>query len=283
MKVLVTGGGGMLARALVPTLKAAGHHVLALNRSELDVTDGAAVDRCLRQVRPAIVVQCAAYTAVDRAEVEEELAELVNGIATGYVAESCQNVGAMLVYPSTDYVFAGRRDRPYRPEDRPEPVNAYGRSKLAGERAAAKCDRFVVLRTSWLYGPGGGNFVETIRRLAEERMSLEVVDDQRSRPTSTTEFSRAVVLLLKVGALGTFHAAGGGQPTTWFGFATEIVEQLGLSVELRPVASSAFPRPARRPAYSVLDCSATERLTGREFADWRESLAEYLQGGHSGR
>jgi dTDP-4-dehydrorhamnose reductase len=277
MKVVVTGGGGMLAGALVPILEAAGHEVIALSRTELDVTDRSAVDRCLRQERPAIVVQCAAYTAVDRAEGEEELAKMVNADATGYVADVCQKLGATLVYPSTDYVFAGAEKREYGPDDEPGPVNAYGRTKLAGERAAARCSRHLVIRTSWLYGHGGRNFVDTIRRAAAERDTLEVVDDQVGRPTSTVEFSRALILLLKVGALGTFHAAGGGPPTTWFGFASEIVGRLGLAAEVRPVATSQLQRAAQRPRHSVLDCTATEARVGSRFADWRDALSEYLQ------
>jgi dTDP-4-dehydrorhamnose reductase len=276
MRVLVTGAAGMLSRALVPILHASGYEVIALGRAELDVTERDAVERRLLAERPEAVIQCAAYTAVDRAEDEEEQAHMVNAEATGYVADACQKIGAALVYPSTDYVFPGTGDRPYRPEDETGPVNAYGRSKLAGERAAARCDRSLVVRTSWLYGAGGSNFVETIRRLAAERESLDVVDDQTGRPTSTVELSRGIARLLALGAAGTFHATGGGEETTWYGFAREIGRQLGWSTEIRPVPSSFFPRPAPRPAYSVLDCSGTEAATGQPFVDWRATLAEYL-------
>ena len=278
MKVLVTGAAGMLARTLVPTLRVAGHHVLALDRAELDVTDQGAVDRVLLSERPDVVIQCAAYTAVDRAEAEEEIAHRVNAQATGYLAESCEALGAALVYPSSDYVFAGSGERQYLPADETGPVNAYGRSKLAGEKAAARCGRFLVIRTSWLYGVGGPNFVETIRRLASERDMLEVVDDQVGRPTSTLELSRAITRLLGLGAAGIFHVAGGGAPTTWYGFAGEIVRSLGLATEVKPVPSSRYPRAAPRPAHAVLDCAITEELLDRPFADWRDSLAEYLQG-----
>lgn len=276
MRVLVTGAGGMLPRALVPILHASGHEVIALDRAELDVTERDAVERRVLAERPEAVVQCAAYTAVDRAEDEEERAHMVNAEATGHVADACQKIGAALVYPSTDYVFPGTGDRPYRPEDETGPVNAYGRSKLAGERAAARCDRSLVVRTSWLYGRGGNNFVETIRRLAAERESIDVVDDQTGRPTSTVELSRGIARLLALGAAGTFHATGGGPATTWYGFAREIVGRLGSPTELRPVPSSHLPRPASRPSYSVLDCSGTERLIGHPFADWRTTLAGYL-------
>jgi dTDP-4-dehydrorhamnose reductase len=266
----------MLPRALVPILHASGHEVIALGRAELDVTERDAVERRVLAERPGAVVQCAAYTAVDRAEEEEELAHAVNAKATGYVADACQKIGATLVYPSTDYVFPGTGRRPYRPEDETGPVNAYGRSKLAGERAAARCGRALVVRTSWLYGDGGTNFVETIRRLAAERESLDVVDDQTGRPTSTVELSRVITRLLALGVAGTFHATGGGPATTWYGFAQEILGRMGWSTELRPVSSKQVPRPASRPAYSVLDCSSTEKSTGHPFADWRATLAEYL-------
>jgi dTDP-4-dehydrorhamnose reductase len=267
----------MLPRALVPIQQASGHDVIALDRAELDVTERDAVEERVLAERPEVVVQCAAYTAVDRAEDEEEEARIVNAEATGYLADACQKTGATLVYPSTDYVFPGTGDRPYRPEDETGPVNAYGRTKLAGERAAARCGRALVVRTSWLYGRGGSNFVETIRRVAAERDSIDVVDDQTGRPTSTEELSRVIARLLALGAAGTFHATGGGPATTWHGFAREIVRRLGWSTEVRPVPSSQFPRAAPRPAYSVLDCSGTERLTGYPFADWRATLAEYLR------
>lgn len=267
----------MLARALVPILRGAGHAVVVVGRADLDVTVRVAVERRLLMERPDAVVQCAAYTAVDQAEQEEELAFMVNAGGTCNIAGACQKLGATLVYPSTDYVFSGTAARPYRPGDETEPVNAYGRSKLAGERAAARCDRHLVIRTSWLYGAGGTNFVDTIRRLADEREFLEVVDDQVGRPTSTVELSRICALLLGVGAAGTFHVSGGGPVTTWCGFAREITRQTGQPVEVRPVPSSRFPRPAQRPAYSVLDCSAVEKLVELPLADWRESLTEYLQ------
>jgi dTDP-4-dehydrorhamnose reductase len=266
----------MLSRALVPILHASGHEVIALSRAELDVTERDAVERRVLAERPEAVVQCAAYTEVDRAEEEEQQAHAVNAEATGFVADACQKVGATLVYPSTDYVFPGTGDRPYRPEDETGPVNAYGRSKLAGEYAAARCDRALVVRTSWLYGDGGSNFVETVRRLATERESLDVVNDQTGRPTSAVELSRVIARLLALGVAGTFHATGGGPATTWYGFAREIIGRTGLSTQLRPVPSSRVPRPAPRPAYSVLDCSGTEKSTGHSFADWRATLAEYL-------
>lgn len=277
----MTGAGGMLARALVPELRARGHEVTALDRAGLEVTDAAAVRRVVRELRPAIAVQCAAYTAVDRAEQEEAAALAVNAAATGALAAACQEVGASIVYPSTDYVFAGTGARPYRVGDEVEPVNAYGRTKLAGERAAAAAERALVIRTSWLYGEGGPNFVDTIARLARERDRLEVVDDQIGRPTWTASLARTTAGLMEADARGVFHATDGGEPVSWYGLAGEVVRLLGIETELVPVTTAEFPRPAPRPAYSVLDCAETERRLGAPMPGWRDSLAAYLSG--SGR
>lgn len=277
MKVLVTGAQGMLARALVPELCRRGHEVVALSRAELDVTDEAVVEARVLAERPDAVVQCAAYTNVDRAEEEEDRATRVNADAAGYLARACDRVGALVVYPSTDYVFAGTATEPYRPDAIPEPVNAYGRSKLAGERAAAASRRALVVRTSWLYGAGGANFVDTIRRLASEREELRVVDDQVGRPTWVASLARTTCELMETGTTGIFHATDGGPPVSWWGLAREIVAHESRPVEVVPVPSSEFPRPAARPAYSVLDCSGTEAACGRSLPDWRETLASYLE------
>ena len=185
MKLLITGGSGMLARAVVSELLRRGHEVDAPPRSVLDVTDQAAFCARILQMEPDAVIQCAAYTAVDLAEEQEAEAFRVNAGATAAAASACHKIGAALVYPSTDYVFSGESRRPYRPDDATDPVNAYGRSKLAGEAAAKEAGRWLVVRTSWLYGAGGRNFVDTIRTLAGERDRLEVVDDQVGRPTWT--------------------------------------------------------------------------------------------------
>lgn len=275
MKILVTGAGGMLAHSLVPLLRARGHEVSALSRAELDVTDRDAVEAAVAEWRPEAVVQCAAYTAVDAAETHDAEATRINGTAAGIVAASCHTVGALFVYPSTDYVFSGAATRPYRPEDPPAPLNAYGRSKLAGERAAlAATDRALVVRTSWLYGPGGRNFVDTIAAAAREQPGLDVVEDQLGRPTSCIHLADCIAGLLEAGAVGTFHATGGGEAVSWYGFAREILSRLDLVTPVRPTRSGV--RPALRPAYSVLDCADAEEVLGRSMPDWRQSLSEYL-------
>jgi dTDP-4-dehydrorhamnose reductase len=276
MKVLVTGAGGMLAQALTPALAAAGHDAIGLGRAELDVTERAAVERALADVRPDAVVQCAAYTAVDAAEEDYERAVEVNATATLHLARACHTRGASFVYPSTDYVFDGAGTRPYRPDDVPRPVNAYGRSKLEGEKAAAAAGRHLIIRTSWLYGIGGPNFVATMLRLAEERERIDVVDDQVGRPTWTRTLADAIVRLLEVDAQGVVHVTDGGEPTSWYGFARETLAGRGAAGKVHPTTSASFVRPARRPDYSVLDLTEAERLLGYSLPDWRKSLRRHL-------
>jgi dTDP-4-dehydrorhamnose reductase len=276
MKALVTGGGGMLARALVSELRRRGHDVAAPPRSALDVTDEAAFCARILQMQPDAVFHCAAYTAVDDAEEQEEAAFRVNAEATAFAAAACHKIGAALVYPSTDYVFAGTAGRPYRPQDATDPVNAYGRSKLAGEEAARAAGRWLVIRTSWLYGAGGRNFVDTIRGLSRERDRLEVVDDQVGRPTWTGSLANAMVELMTRGAEGIHHVTDGGAPASWYEVAGEIVARTGTRTEVVPVTSARFPRPAGRPSYSVLDCSEAERVLGKTMPEWRGVMGRYL-------
>lgn len=282
MRVVVTGAGGMLAHALVPELKGRGHEVVGLSRGELDITDETAVRARLRALSPEVVVQCAAYTRVDEAERDEEAAFLVNAQGAHAVASAAAEVGAAMVYPSTDYVFDGRSARPYLPADPVGPQSVYGCSKLAGEVATRRHARSLVVRTSWLYGPGGGHFVATITRLARERDRLEVVDDQIGRPTSTRTLAGAIVSLAEAGATGVHHVTDGGEPVSWYGLAGEALRQQGIATPIVPVSTDRFPRPAPRPAYSVLDCGSAEAVLGASLPDWRDSLAEYLAGGVSG-
>lgn len=274
----------MLARALLQELARRGHDAIPLDRSALDITDAAAVGEAIAGARPDAVIQCAAYTDVDGAEAREEYATEVNALATRTVARACARVGARFVYPSTDYVFDGSGTRPYRPDDPPRPINAYGRSKLLGERAALESDDALVVRTSWLYGAGGRNFVRTMiergRAILEGRVAgpLRVVDDQRGSPTWTGALAPVVVDLLEREAPGgVYHATCTGE-TTWYGFATEALRLAGLDeVAVEPVTTEAFPRPAARPRYSVLDVSATEAILG-SLPDWQSALAEAVAG-----
>lgn len=269
--VLVTGAGGMLARAVRAGFESREYAVVSFEEARLDVTDRRAVEGTLAEVRPRIVIHCAAYTDVDRAEREEERAFAVNAEGARNVAIACRRVGARFVYPSTDYVFDGESEVPYTPEAEPRPLGAYGRSKRAGEEASREAGDFWVVRTSWLYGAGGRNFVSTILERARTGATLRVVDDQRGSPTWTRDWVAAVATLLERGASpGIYHAADRGV-TTWYGFACEAVRAAGLTAEVVPVTTEEFPRPAPRPRYSVLDCSATERWVG-PLPEWRDRL-----------
>jgi len=277
MKLLITGARGMLAQAVRPELEGRGHEVVALDRAALDVGSAAAVDGVIRSLRPDAVIQCAAYTRVDDAETDEAEAHRINAEATSYVAAACRAVGARLVYPSTDYVFDGRADTPYRPDSPTNPINAYGRSKLAGEAAASESGDYLVVRTSWLYGAGGRNFVSTILERARRGDALRVVADQRGSPTWTGTLALIIAELLERRApSGIYHATNSGE-TTWYHLALEAIRLAGVETTIEPVTTAEFPRPAARPAYSVLDCSATAAVVG-EIAGWREALAEALPG-----
>ncbi len=277
--LLVTGCHGQLGRALLRLaagrgLQAAGHDV-----DTLDITDPVAVTDLVGSLRPAAVVNCAAYTAVDRCEEDEAGAVAVNGDAVGHLAAACRVTDAALVHVSTDYVFDGTADRPYRHDDPVAPASAYGRSKVLGERAAATAPRHLIVRTAWLYGRGGRNFVEAIRRQVDDGAGeLRVVADQRGNPTFADDLAEAILDLVDADAEGIVHAVNRGA-TTWHGFAVEIVRRLGADLPVRPVATTEFPRPAPRPAYSVLDTTRLEGILGRTMPPWQDALARYLEHG----
>jgi dTDP-4-dehydrorhamnose reductase len=275
-RVLVTGASGMLGTDLVPALTGAGCEVFARPKSDLDITSASQVERAFRDTRPEVVINCAAFTKVDGCESDPRAFE-VNAAAVEILAGQCLVRSVQLVQISTDFVFDGSKTSPYREEDPPAPLSAYGRSKLLGEEAALSVPAGLVVRASWLFGRGGWNFVEAIRKQIDGgRRMLTVVDDQRGKPTSTTDFSEALLALLEQGAIGIYHFANRGA-VTWFDFAREIVALSGHSeVEVSPIDSAVLARPARRPAYSVLDTGKYERVTGRAIRHFREPLAEYL-------
>lgn len=277
MKILVTGSGGMLARAVIARAQALGHDVTGRTSAQLDVTDQAAVERTLAEVAPAAVIQCAAYTNVDQAELESERAHAVNALGAAHVARACHEGGAVFVYPSTDYVFDGQGCAPYKPDHATAPINAYGRSKLAGEAASREARRHLIVRTSWLYGAGGRNFVSTMLRRAHSGEPSSVVNDQRGGPTWTTDLADALLGLIERAPSGTYHFSNAGE-TTWFDFACEIMRRAGLHADLRPTSSAAFRAPAARPSYSVLDCSGTAALIG-PIRSWQDALSDALRAG----
>ena len=276
MRILVTGAGGLLGSAAVADARTRGWSVAARPRAELDVTDAAAVAEAVASASPDAVLHCAAWTAVDRAEAEPGRALEVNRDGTAAVAEACAAAGALLVYPSTDYVFDGRKGAPYAPDDAPNPLSAYGRSKRAGEEAARRAPRRLVARTSWLYGAGGKNFVDAVLARAERGEALRVVDDQRGRPTWTRSLAAALLDLVERGATGVLHVSDAGE-ATWRELALEALRLAGLDVPVEPVSTEAWGAPAPRPRESLLDLSETERVLGRPLPHWKESLARYVE------
>ena len=278
MKLLVTGAGGMLARAVVPALQSRGHEVTPLTRAQLDVTDGDAVRRAVASARPDWVCHLAAYTDVDGCESNEAHALRVNGEGAGHAAAAAAAAGAAVLAVSTDYVFAGDDPAPRQETDPVGPVSAYGRSKLAGEQAVrAAHARHAIVRTAWLYGKGGRNFVDTIRARALAGGPLKVVDDQRGSPTWTHDLAEALVGLMERDATGTFHATNEGS-CTWHEFASEICRLSGADVPVARISSAELARPARRPAFSVLDTTRLAQVLGRRLPHWRDALTRYLQG-----
>jgi dTDP-4-dehydrorhamnose reductase len=296
MRVLLTGARGQVGAEVARQLEGR-VELFALDRAALDLSDGARIVQAVREIRPDALVNAAAYTAVDRAETDEAGARAINALAPGILAQEAKRCGALLLHYSTDYVFDGTKPAPYVETDAANPVNAYGRTKLAGERAIAQsgCD-YLVLRTEWVYGPHGGNFLLTMLRLAATRPELRVVDDQHGAPTSSVQLGALTRALLEgpagevSGASlqrlrqagGIYHATAAGS-TTWCGFARAIFEaraqQLGPAFappRVTPIPSSEFPTPARRPANSLLCCDKLEARLGVRIADWRAGMREVL-------
>jgi dTDP-4-dehydrorhamnose reductase len=273
---LITGAGGMVGSDLRDELTARGEEVTALARADFDITDQRIVSTVVREKRPTVIVNCAAYTKVDAAEDDERIANAINGSAVEFLAAAANDVGALLVQLSTDFVFDGTKRAPYDINDATNPLSAYGRSKLLGEHAATHAERHVIVRTSWLFGTRGPNFVEAIRgQIRKGTNPLRVVNDQRGRPTYTPHLANAIIRIAQLDARGVVHYADEDE-CTWFDFASAIAAEVGTDVELRPVSTDEFPRPAERPAYSVLSTERYERLTGVRPESWREGLREYL-------
>jgi dTDP-4-dehydrorhamnose reductase len=275
-RVLVTGASGMLGRDLVAVLAGAGCEVFARPKADLDITVSEQVARAFRAVRPEIVVNGAAYTKVDACETDP-LARDVNAGGVRILADACRRQGSQLVHFSTDFVFAGDKTAPYLEADPTGPLSAYGRGKLEGEEAALSVPTGLLVRSSWLFGLGGWNFVEQILKQAESgKRELAVVNDQRGRPTATADLAEAMLALLEAGAVGVFHFANRGE-VTWFDFAQDVLLLSGHGdIVIRPTTSQALARPARRPAYSVLSTGKYEAVTGRAVRHYREPLIEYL-------
>jgi len=276
VKILLTGRNGQVGYELERALAPLGE-VIALDRARLDLSDPTAIQHVVRDARPEVIVNAAAYTAVDRAESEPALAGAVNAVAPGVFAEEARRCGALLVHYSTDYVFDGEKQTPYVEDDAASPINAYGKTKLEGERAiqASGC-RSLILRTSWVYGPRGHNFLKTVLRLARERSELRMVDDQIGAPTSSAAIALATVEMLgRTGPEGLFHMTASGE-TSWRGFAEAIVARNHLQVRVVGITSQDYPTPARRPRNSLLDNGKLKSAYGLALGSWQHQLDEVV-------
>ena len=287
-RILVPGRNGQVGWELQGALAPLGT-VIGLDRAGMDLANPDSIRRAIRDAKPDVIVNAAAYNHVDRAESESDLAMRVNGVAPGIMAEEARRIGATLIHYSTDYVFDGERDRPYVEDDPPNPVNAYGKSKLAGEHAvAAVGGRYLILRTSWVYSARGSNFVLTVLRLAREKPELTMVDDQYGSPTWSRALARATVDLLQKRELisrhsGVHHLAGGGQATR-FEFANTIIRTMrevsGAPdgwANVRPISTREYPLPARRPPHPIMSQDRVKRIFGIEMPTWQRQLQEFLR------
>jgi len=287
VKILITGANGQVGWEMQRALAPLGS-VLALGHAQIDLADADAMRQVLRHQAPDVIINAAAHTAVDRAEQEAELAQAINGTAPGILAEEAKRLNAALVHFSTDYVFDGSKGAPYEEIDAPHPLSVYGATKLAGEKAVAAVDcAHLILRTSWVYGARGKNFMLTMQRLAHEREELRVVDDQVGAPTWCRMLAEATALMLAQclhkdavadrlrDRGGLYHLSAGGQ-TSWFGFASAIVRKMDKPPRMMPITTADYPLPAARPAYSVLSNDKLARQFGLRLPDWHDSLEQCL-------
>jgi dTDP-4-dehydrorhamnose reductase len=285
MKILLAGSGGQLAQELQPILLSSGE-VIAVDRTRLDLSEPESIRQAMAEIQPNLVINAGAYTAVDKAESEPELANAVNGIAPGIFAAECEKIGASLIHISTDYVFDGSQGSPYLETDATKPLGTYGKSKLMGEEAIRKAgNRHIIIRTAWVYGNGGkGNFVKTMLRLGKDREEIRVVADQIGSPTWTGDLAGAIVQIIpqiKPEVFGTYQYTNSGV-CSWYDFAIAIFEEaekLGFPLKVQrvvPITTAEYPTPAKRPAFSVLSSVKISAILGTCPPHWRQGLRQML-------
>jgi len=276
-KVLVVGALGMLGHDLLKVF-AKGYEVIGVDKEEVDITRQGATLKIIKEISPTVIINAAGYTDVDGCEKKMRKAFAVNGEGARNMAKGCREIGAKLVYVSTDYIFDGTKKTPYRESDTPNPLNIYGESKLMGERYVEDLlDDFLIVRTQWLYGLHGRNFVETILALAQERAQIEVVHDQKGSPTYTADLSKAIAALVRKNLKGIFHVSNKGS-CSWYDFALEIARLVGVTgVQIVPVSSTDLNRPAKRPLFSVFSCQRLEQEADLEMRPWQRALQDYFE------
>jgi dTDP-4-dehydrorhamnose reductase len=275
MKILITGSDGLVGTNILPDLSSQ-FDIVPVTEGQWDILDKKMGEEIIRAHQPDVLINLAAITNVDGCEDEAELAYRVNAEGAGLLADLCKENNVKLLHFSTDYVFDGMGTRPYTEEDTPNPLSVYGRSKLLGEQKILESyPSSLIVRTEWIYGRGGENFITKVTRAAREKGRAEVVDDQTGSPTFAQDLAEPVRALLTRNRSGIYHVTNGGA-CTWFQFAKEIFSILGIDVPCLPVSSTQIQRKARRPAYSVLDCSKLKRDTGLSLRPWQEALRQYL-------
>lgn len=277
MKVLVTGIKGQLGHDVVNELEKRGHEAVGVDVEEMDITDEAKVEEVFGAVKPEAVIHCAAYTAVDRAEEEEDLCRKINATGTEYIARACQRLDCKLLYLSTDYIFAGDGERPWEPEDEAQPLNVYGQTKYEGELAVKKyLEKYFIVRISWVFGVNGANFIKTMLRLGKENGAVKVVDDQIGSPTYTYDLSVLLVDMIESEKYGAYHATNEGI-CSWYEFAGEIFREAGMDVTVMPVDSSSFPSKAKRPKNSRMSKEKLVKNGFNKLPSWQDALSRYLK------
>ena len=274
--ILVTGITGQLGFDVVKELERRGEKVIGTTRKEINLTDEESVKKLILEKKPDAVIHCAAYTAVDKAETEAELALTVNGLGTRYVAAACREIGAKMLFVSTDYVFGGDGKNPYEIDSEKNPVNTYGRSKLLGEDAVATMlNKYFVVRISWVFGINGKNFVKTMLRLAEDHDKIKVVDDQIGSPTYTADLAPLLCDMIKTDKFGFYHATNEGF-CSWADFATEIFKQAGKKVEVEKILTADYPTPAKRPFNSRLSKKTLDDAGFKRLPSWENAVERFL-------
>lgn len=276
MKLLVTGVKGQLGHDVVKELEKRGHEYVGVDIEEMDITDPVSTERTIREAEVDGVIHCAAYTAVDAAEDNEEVCRQVNAVGTEHIARVCRDLDIKMMYISTDYVFNGQGTRPWEPEDEREPLNVYGQTKYEGELAVEKnVKKYFIVRIAWVFGLNGKNFIKTMLNLGKTRDHLTVVNDQIGSPTYTYDLARLLVDMMETEKYGHYHATNEGI-CSWYEFACEIFKQAGMKVEVEPVDSSAYPAKAKRPSNSRMDKSKLDANGFKRLPAWQDALSRYL-------